>query len=383
MNNITPKFLCHDIHTGLNISWTNKGWLTEPCCFTENIHKEISNVNKSNWFNSLWPKLRKDNIANKPLDNIICKKCIIPEKLGQKSKRLGELEKRGEVLPNKIVGPKFLEILFDYTCNNACMICRPSLSSLWRKYSNDKKYYNDALSTRNDIKDLIKNLNLSSLDTIQIIGGEPLLTNRHLEFIEELASKGCDLSKIDLWYHTNGSIKVSKDVLNLWKKFNKVFLYFSIDDIEQGFEYQRFPSKWDILNDNLRWYIKNVSPYVYPRMERSISILNIHRLPLLEEWKNKNFLKNNFDYEIYLNDHYVHSLYCLDNISKKHIDFIQNNHPDVFNKHLKQYLKIKKIKPSSAIEQEILNFTLSQDTKRNISIDSYFPEFKNLYTVNQ
>ena len=217
MNNTTPKFLCHDIHTGLNISWTNKGWLTGPCCFTENIHKEISNVNKSNWFNSLWPKLRKDNIANKPLDNIICEKCIIPEKLGQKSKRLGELEKRGEVLPNKIVGPKFLEISFDYTCNNACMICGPSVSSLWRKYSNDKKYYNDALSTRSDIKDLVKNLNLSSLDTIQILGGEPLLTNRHLEFIEELVIKGCDLSKIDLWYHTNGSVKVSKDVLNLWK----------------------------------------------------------------------------------------------------------------------------------------------------------------------
>jgi len=369
------NYFCHDIHAGLNVRWTTHGWAISPCCFTETKYIDVNN---KDWFIKLWPELRKDNLNNKPLDKNLCKSCINDEKINKQSRRLGEIIKRGKKIDKKIVGPKYLEISLDYTCNQACMICGPSLSSLWKKYTTNKIIGNSPISNNKNIEELLKNINLDELDTIQIIGGEPLITEKHTELLLFLEKKLVDLSKIELWYHTNGSSRVGKDVLDLWKKFKLVFLYFSVDDIGKGFEYQRFPGQWDELVDNMIWFKNEVSPNVLLRIERTVSLLNAHRLLELEKWKKENYNSTKFNYEVFLNTHMSHNtILKIENISKKHLDFLKKDKKNY--EALLKFYPIHQLIPNKDNNEKVLNFIKNQDKKRNLSINSYFTEFCSFY----
>jgi MoaA/NifB/PqqE/SkfB family radical SAM enzyme len=372
------NYFCHDIHSSLNIKWSKDGWMVSPCCFTGKILSTINFENKS-WFAELWPQLRKDNISNQPLDPRICQMCINDETVGKQSRRLGEIVKRGQNVKHSYVGPKYIEISMEYTCNQACMICGTGSSSLWRKYTNANLQGNSPIASDQDIEKLLENIDLTELDTVQIIGGEPLLTDKHtklLDFLEK--KKGKDLSKIELWYHTNGSCIVSEDTLRLWKKFKLVFLYFSLDDIDEAFNYQRYPGDWKTVIDNMHWFREHVSANVLLRVERTVSLLNAHRLADLEIWKRENFHSTKFNYQIEMNTHMAQgSVLAISNISDKHLNFLKDN--DKNYKHLSKFYPIHTSQTNNKNSAKVLEFVRNQDQRRNISISSYFPEFYSLY----
>jgi MoaA/NifB/PqqE/SkfB family radical SAM enzyme len=373
---MTKNYFCHDIHSGLFVRWSPHGWKAAPCCFTSSSSK-IIDINRKDWFNNLWPALRKDNINNKELDYNFCKSCIDDEKIGKQSRRIGELIKRGEKKEHKS-SLKYLEITIDYTCNQACMICNVDASSLWRKYTEEKITTNSPLANKENIEDFFKNIDLKNLDTIKIMGGEPLITERHTELLLFLEKKGCDLSKIELKYHTNGSCRVGKNVLDLWKKFKLVLLYFSIDDIRAAFEYQRYPGNWTQLIENMNWFKNEVSPNVLLRIERTASLLNAHRLLELENWKEKNYNLTKFNYMIEFNTHMAHdTMLKIENISKKHLDFLKKDKKNY--EALSRFYPINQLIINEEKKSKVLEFINEQDQKRNISISSYFPEFYSLY----
>jgi hypothetical protein len=367
------NYFCHDIHSTLNIRWSAQGWKVSPCCL---IGTKPIDVNNKNWFTELWPELRKDNLNNKPLNYNLCKACIDDESVGKQSRRLGEIIKRGNKIKKQQSRIKYLEIHLDLTCNKACMICKPEASSLWRKYTTEetKKYYNAAPATI-DIENLLKNIDLTELDSVQICGGEPLLTETHIELLLSLEKKGCDLSKLELWYHTNGSCRVEKTVLDLWKKFRLVILYFSIDDIDKGFEYQRYPGNWLQLIENINWFNKEVSSNILLRVERTISLLNAHRLLELEKWEKENNNLINFDY---FNTHMsMQTVLKIENISKKHLDFLKKDKKNYET--LSKFYPIDQLIINEEAKIKVMEFVKDQDQKRNILISSYFPEFYSLY----
>ena len=368
------------MHAGLNVRWSRQGWKVSPCCFINTTNNV--DVSKKHWFQDLWPKLRHDNINNEPLDKDFCKPCIQDEICNKQSKRLGEIIKRGKKIQEKPKGPKHLEITLDYSCNQACMICGPSCSSLWKKYTQDKGKFteNYPIAKKSDIEKLLQNIDIKNIDTIKILGGEPLLAESHLQLLEILNEKKCDLSKIELWYHSNGSCKVGKNVLELWKKFKLVLLYFSIDDIGEAFEYQRYPGNWKNLIENINWFKNTVSSNVLLRIERTISLLNAHRILKLDKWKIKNYDSTKFNCKIELNSHMCQgSIFQIENISKKHLNFLKTDK--------KNYEALLKIYPMNKlivneeieIQTKVMKFVSNQDQKRSISINSYFPEFNSLY----
>jgi hypothetical protein len=370
------NYLCHDIHTSLHVRWSKNGWRLSPCCFTGSLSTDTTN--KKNWFNELWPELRKDNINNRPLDANICKACIDDETVGKQSRRLGEIVKRGETIKKIPAGPKYIEICMESTCNQACMICGPGASSLWRKYTDETMQGNSPIASDNDIEKLLENIDLTQLDTLQIIGGEPLLTDKHTKLLNFLEKKGIDLSKIELWYHTNGSCRVDENTLKLWKKFKLVFLYFSLDDIEQGFNYQRYPGDWKQVTDNMYWFKEHVSPNVLLRVERTVSLLNAHRLSEVEQWKEENFNSTKFNYQIEMNTHMaLVTVLAISNISDKHLNFLKND--DKNYKQLLKFYPINNLQINNKNNSKVLEFVKTQDQRRNISISSYFPEFYSLY----
>ena len=55
-------------------------------------------------------------------------------------------------------------------------------------------------------------------------------------------------------YNTNGTQYPEEEILELFPHFKHVHVAFSIDDVEEQFEYQRYPATWSEVNSNIdKW----------------------------------------------------------------------------------------------------------------------------------
>ena len=173
-----------------------------------------------------------------------CSKCKLKEKThGYDRTQRSNFNKQ---IPDGIGDDIYkLEIVLDTTCNAACIQCGPYQSSLWRneQQKNDKNYKHLQPKSQIDSKiDLIKeNIDIQKVKMWHFWGGEPLITDTHLKFIEDID----DLSDVTLDYTTNGSIFPDEYTLELWSKCKEVKIHLSTDGTGQRFDYCRWPLKWD------------------------------------------------------------------------------------------------------------------------------------------
>jgi molybdenum cofactor biosynthesis enzyme MoaA len=167
------------------------------------------------------------------------------------------------------------------TCNLRCAICGPFNSSAWRQELNMpvQKVSNNHFWTTMD---------LSTLKFVHFNGGEPLLSKEHVMFLESIPDK----SKVQITYNTNGTIRAPQSLMQIWEKFKLVKLDFSIDDVGERFEYQRYPANWLEVSENLQWYIDNSPTNCMFSVNTTVSILNAGNLDNLATWLTANFSKN-------------------------------------------------------------------------------------------
>lgn len=166
-------------------------------------------------------------------------------------------------------------------CNLACAICGPNYSSAWKqelKLPPNKAVINKIWAT----------INLQHIKQIHFNGGEPLLSKEHVKLLHSIPNK----SKVQLNYNTNGTILPSVELQNLWAEFHLVTIDFSIDDVDDRFEYQRYPAKWKHVAANLQWYINNAPVNCMFAVNTTVSILNQANIPELTNWLEKNFSTN-------------------------------------------------------------------------------------------
>ena len=365
------------MHSSLDVRWGPRGWEANPCClYPSDARTHLGEkIREEHWFHSLWPELRRDNLADRPLDPALCGDCVNDECVGKQSRRRGELIRRGPSLVTPVVGPRYLEIAMDFTCNSACMICGQSSSSYWKRYSDRPRDLTRA--SAEDIDQLLENLDLSQLDHMTILGGEPLLTDRHLMLLRRIQRKGVDLSRVEVWYPTNGSCRVDREVLELWARCRQVILQFSLDDTGDAFNYQRFPGDWNSVTENMHWFREHLPPNVLIRVERTVGLLNAHRLTFLEQWVEREFPFNGFGQRVELVDHMCQGVFAITNISGAHLRACRHD-PAV-------YRLLERLYPMSTIQRtdlrnaEVLAFVERQDALRGVSITDYFPDFRHLY----
>lgn len=141
-------------------------------------------------------------------------------------------------------------------CNLSCRTCGPQLSSAWAPDS--KKLYNARFDKVIKIHTEAKS-SLASAVTDQVkrvkeiyfAGGEPLIMPEHLEVLNMLI----DIGNTDLHirYSTNATKLEYKGVkfVELWKKFSRVTVVVSLDEIEDRAEYWRNGTQWNTLLANL------------------------------------------------------------------------------------------------------------------------------------
>ena len=250
------------------------------------------------------------DVTNRPssynIDPIGCSACIDQENNNIFSYRQGANQKYGfNHLPDTIL---VIDVTPNKNCNLTCKICNEYFSSSWAKLKNIPivKEYNQSIK---DFEKNLKKYNLVNLQEINFSGGEPFLNNNIQRYIDRLESY-VDFSKITLRFSTNGTIKLTDKLIAFFQKFKLVTARFSLDDIQEGHEYQRVPSIWSEWERNWIYFLENMPHNVIPSINRTVSMLNINRLHLLEQWKN-NYLTTRYTDTIELIDHFAFGKYAL------------------------------------------------------------------------
>lgn len=215
-----------------------------------------------------------------------CNACKIEENLGNQSRRLGSIKwNKNNLDSNKDYNNKILKI--DYwtgnNCNLRCAICGPHYSIAWEKELGIEKQKRITHTNQ-----LWKDITVDELRWVHFNGGEPLLVDEHWKLLKKIKNK----NQVVLTYNTNGSVRPKQQLIDFWSQFKTVILDFSIDDIEDRFEYQRYPARWKNVVENLFWFKETMPVNVMFNINTAVGLLNHHNYVNLEKWFLKNFNKN-------------------------------------------------------------------------------------------
>jgi Radical SAM superfamily/4Fe-4S single cluster domain len=292
-----------------------------------------------------------------------CNRCVEEESNGLISYRQGYNEKYSEYFDSE--GIIMLDVTPNLNCNLTCKICNERASSSWSKLKQIsidngrnltvKKFYN-----------ILNEYDLSNLKEINFSGGEPFLNNNIVKYLNPLSEK-IDMSKVELRFSNNGSVKLTKNISNLLAKFKLVLARFSLDDVGHGHEYHRFPGKWDEWEKNWQYFLDEMPVNVMPSINRTIGMLNINRLEFLEEW-HSNFKFTRLGDPIELINHFARGESSLDNITQD----VKNHILKKYGENSNTWNYIKNRTPSE--NSKITDFIVQMDAYHNQSFKEYDPE---------
>ena len=168
----------------------------------------------------------------------------------------------------------------DSTCNAACVMCGPHNSSLWQKQNDPTVKLKDYSA---QYQKLVSFTNFDKLRRLDFVGGEPLLSNHNVEFLKNVTHP----ADVEVLYNTNGSILPSTELIELWSTFKNVDLAFSIDGMNEQFEYIRWPLSWKKVEDNMLHYDSILKDKLGLYMHFTANPMNIFYFKDLENWYSK------------------------------------------------------------------------------------------------
>ncbi len=223
--------------------------------------------------------------------------------------------------------PISLDLRFTNVCNMKCIMCYPYYSSAWYEdwveifgkntFKAGKKVYeikkeNGVYSADilpwHDSKEWFDQLDRIKhrIRHLYITGGEPFIVKGHEKLLDILIESNL-ASKIILEYDTNLSV-INRRVLEKLKHFKKVELAISCDDIEERYEYIRYPGNFDTLLKNLE-SIKQYENIIVRNLSTCVGLYSLYSpIRLFDRFKQYNinirFLTDPYDIDPkYLPDH--------------------------------------------------------------------------------
>lgn len=232
-----------------------------------------------------YQKVREQMLAGQ--EPAACTRCYKTESNGLKSKRVYEIEshfKRNDEFDTEVLKPSFVELRLGNLCNLQCVTCNPVSSRLLGKtfaqikelkfinkgfidlsindsWTENEKFWDDLLGERDN------------LQKFYINGGEPTLITQHWKFLDKLIE--LDAAKnIELQYNINVT-NMKQEYIDTWRKFKKVTIGCSIDDLDQRNYFIRYPANWPTLMKNLKMLLDNG---IAVEITQTISLLNVYYL---------------------------------------------------------------------------------------------------------
>lgn len=241
-------------------------------------------------------------------------------------------------------------------CNSTCVTCDAHSSTSWiNLYKNNNIIATDKKWTKS--KSYFDNkINYKTVKILTFTGGESLLSNTNFDILQSLLDE--DNTDCFIGFVTNGSVRPTKRQAEMLKNFSNLNFSFSIDGINSVFEYVRYPLKWNIIVDNVKW--------AQDEQFDVSSCYTLSNINILNHWETLDWF-NSMNMNYLVNPVYEPEIYSPGNINddiKKQLDNIkQDNSLDCW------------------IETEF-NQTLfdkfvadihNQDRLKNININNYIP----------
>jgi len=242
--------------------------------------------------------LRKDFLeGNKPET---CRRCWDEEAAGRVSKRMNSrirLKEYYDSVDWTNTNPDqlwFIDLKLGNICNLKCRICGSWSSSKWAKEEID---YVPGIDRKTHLAytflqegawpresdafwDNLKTL-LPNIKYLEFTGGEPFLIEQHFEFLRYAVDTNHS-KHIEIHYNTNGT--VFPESAKLWNHFKHVEIAFSIDNVGDRFEYERYGANWLEVQDNIRQFTEMRGVKISTQLCTTMNIQNVYYLPELCEW---------------------------------------------------------------------------------------------------
>lgn len=363
--------------------------IAKPCClYKENINIDGKPALLSDFsIHEVWSSEYMNNLRQQFLNGeqpAGCRPCWEMESVGKRSKReISEewfshhLSKFEKPLEN----PVYLDLKLGTVCNLKCRSCSTFSSSKWAEdeikiykkpfNSNTHSYWvNETSQVWNEIENL-----LPTVEYLDFTGGEPLLIKKHFEILKKCVEKGYS-KNIKIHYNTNGTVNITDNMFNIWKEFKSVELMFSIDGIEDKFEYLRHPGKWKDLVRNFESAINHSNIYV--PVCYSVSIFNVMYMNEFIKWF-KSY--NLHDDKLYFNLIFRPEYLCIQSLPQNQKEEIKKYLESTATGYQWLDLKVKEVidfmmrkSLTNTKSEEFIRTTMNLDYIRNENFKKTFPE---------
>lgn len=263
-----------------------------PCCHImpqdEKLHIEsITNLNDL-LHTQLYTHLRDSmNVGEK---DSLCKVCWNEEAQNIMSDRVFENNIRAK---RDTVELRSLKIALDYTCNMMCRICTPTCSSKWSSSALAKTKLADFDDysieyDKYDIKKIVENSDLSKLERIKILGGEPFYSKK-LEWFLDYLQQHTDFENLRIYITTNGSVFPSDSILQKILKCKNIHIEFSLDAIGDLVDLCRWGVKWQPIHENIQKWRSLNNKKLKLNAHCTMSVYNSNQMqPLVDYCKQNN-----------------------------------------------------------------------------------------------
>lgn len=299
---------CYDAFKSINIVSRDNQLLISPCCVSPTVLVDSIDFDNDLYLNQVRNEWNQGQFPS------ACQVCKQAEQAQMISRRQGSNAwYQDHASDNTEIELVRMDYWTGDLCNLACVICGPQNSSAWKqelKYPTQSKHVT--------INQFWRSFDLTKLKFIHFNGGEPLLNKEHVEFLKAIPNK----SQVHINYNTNATVLPNQGLLELWSEFQLVQLDFSIDDIEERFEYQRYPAKWNTVASNLQWFIDHAPHNCMFAVNTSVGILNQYNIDNLNQWLKENFHTTRFTDPIEHRQQLTLGIFALNNSKEKAIEFL-------------------------------------------------------------
>ena len=246
-----------------------------------------------------------------------CKRCQTEEQTGAISRRIYEHDSWPEIRKESVseytaedgtidvdkFPVTYYDLRFGNMCNLSCRMCGPTDSTGW--YDDWNKlwginYFDDTHGTEYMTQENGKwvspsyswhgseqfweqiESNVHNIRHVYMAGGEPLLIERHYNFLERCVETGAAGNMV-IEYNTNMTTVPSR-VLDLWANFRQIRIGASVDGYGKFIEYQRFPASWDKIWRNLQ-KIDSGPDNIFAWIAFTVTAYNVIHMPDFMKWK--------------------------------------------------------------------------------------------------
>lgn len=306
-----------------------------PCCLADNELLD-NQGNKFNLGSAAFNDIQNSNDMKKLRQAFLageqpqtCRKCWMEERAGRTSKRMHTLDRLKHIVGDQTwtedaMPLMFLDLKLGNICNLKCRICGSWSSSQFATEEindalpEDKKHTYAYQMLRagawpkenaqfwNEIDSVLANIRY-----IEFTGGEPFMIDQHFDMLQGIVDRGI-AGQVEIHYNTNGTI-FPKRAEAIWKHFKTIEIAFSIDDVEQRFEYQRSNAVWSEVCANLDRFrdLKEIYPNIQLQICTTVNVFNVLYLDQVAKWISVNRESFNFVYWNIMHDAWYFSIATL------------------------------------------------------------------------